>query len=223
MEISSAQIIVRLLIAAVFGGAVGLERERFNQPAGFRTHLILCVGSCLMMMLSIFVAYDVGNPANSADPGRIAAQVVSGIGFLGAGAILRFGISVKGLTTAASLWTIAGIGLAVGSGFHLGAAITTAIMVLALTKLKKLEGLFLVGRYQQNLTLAVRDVPGIIGQIESVLSKHRTSMVSIKMERRYVSGTMELQALIQKPKEVKASDIMAELYSIPDVSEVEIQ
>lgn len=223
MEISSAQIIVRLLIAAVFGGVVGLERERYNQPAGFRTHLILCVGSCLMMMLSIFVAYGIGNPSHSADPGRIAAQVVSGIGFLGAGAILRFGISVKGLTTAASLWTIAGIGLAVGSGFHLGAAVTTLIMVLALAKLKKLESLFLGGRYQQNLTLAVRDVPGIIGQIEKVLSKHHVSILNIKMEKRPVSGTMELQALIKKPKGVKIPDITAELYAIAEVSEVEIQ
>ena len=207
----------------MFGGIVGLERERYNQPAGFRTHLILCVGSCLLMMLSIFVALDIGNPAQTADPGRIAAQVVSGIGFLGAGAILRFGISVKGLTTAASLWTIAGIGLAVGSGFHLGAAIATLLMVLALSTLKKWERVFLPGRYQHSLTLTVRDVAGIIGKLEQTLGKHRSSMVNLRMEKSTITGTMEIQAVIKKPKEVKVSDITAELSSIPEISEVEIQ
>ncbi len=223
MSISAAQIIIRLLIAAVFGGIVGLERERYNQPAGFRTHLILCVGSCLMMMVSIFVALDIGNPAHTADPGRIAAQVVSGIGFLGAGAILRFGISVKGLTTAASLWTIAGIGLAVGSGFHLGAAIATVMMVLALSMLKRMEKVFLSGRYNQSLYLAARDVPGIIGQVEQALTKHNTSILSIRMEKSSFGNMLELQAIIQKPKKTKVPDITAELTSVPDITEVEIQ
>jgi putative Mg2+ transporter-C (MgtC) family protein len=215
--------VIRLLVAAVFGGVVGLERERYNQPAGFRTHLILCVGSCLMMMVSIFIALDISNPARSADPGRIAAQVVSGIGFLGAGAILRFGVSVKGLTTAASLWTIAGIGLAVGSGFYLGAAIATLLMVLALSMLKKLERFFLAARYQQTLTLAAHDAPGIIGQVEQVLNKHHTTMVSIRVEKSNISGMIELQAIIQKPGEVKVPDITADLGSITGISEVEIQ
>jgi putative Mg2+ transporter-C (MgtC) family protein len=223
MVVSGAQIVTRLLVAAVFGGLVGIERERYNQPAGFRTHIILCVGSCLMMMLSIFVALDIGNPARSADPGRIAAQVVSGIGFLGAGAILRFGVSVKGLTTAASLWTIAGIGLAVGSGFYLGAAIATVLMVLALSMLKKLERFFLAGRYEQNLVLAVRDVPGVIGLVEAALGKHKVSIVSVRMEKSSFTRMIELQAIIKKPKQVKIPDITAELSSIPEVSEVEIQ
>ncbi len=223
MTISAAQITIRLLIAAVFGGIVGLERERYNQPAGFRTHLILCVGSCLMMMVSIFVALDIGNPAHTADPGRIAAQVISGIGFLGAGAILRFGISVKGLTTAASLWTIAGVGLAVGSGFYLGAAITTVLMILALSMLKKMEKHILVGSDNQNMTVAARDVPGIIGQIEQALSKHNTSVVSIRMEKSSFTHMIELQAIIKKAKNTRVPDIAAELTSIPDVTEVEIQ
>ncbi len=223
MVISNAQLIVRLLVAATLGGLVGLERERYNQPAGFRTHLILCVGSCLIMMLSIHVAFDIVHRSYEADPGRIAAQVVSGIGFLGAGAILRFGASVKGLTTAASLWTIAGIGLAVGSGFYLGAVIATILMMLALTTLKKLEKVFLSGRYQQQLTLSVRDSVGIIGKIENALAKCNSSICSIRTEKSNITGMMEIQSIIQKPKNINIARITQELHLIDEISEIEIQ
>ncbi|OGW01223.1 MAG: hypothetical protein A2889_00525 [Nitrospinae bacterium RIFCSPLOWO2_01_FULL_39_10] len=110
------EIAIRLILSTILGGIIGIERERRNQPAGLRTHIILCVGSTLMMLVSIYVASEIGNPENS-DPGRIAAQVVSGIGFLGAGAILRFGVSIKGLTTAASYGLPQESGWQQGQGF----------------------------------------------------------------------------------------------------------
>jgi len=126
----------KLFIAAILGGIIGWERHKRGRPAGLRTHLLVCIGVTLMMLVSehIFVKYQ-GHGHNSVlriDPARIAAQVVTGIGFLGAGTIMRSRASIRGLTTAASLWVVAGIGLAVGSGFILPAIFTTVIAMMIL-------------------------------------------------------------------------------------------
>ena len=113
MLISEGEILIRLGLAALLGMIVGFERERQNQPAGLRTHAILAIGSCLAMTVSINLAVQFVPYVPNGDPARLAAQVISGIGFLGAGAILRYGTNVKGLTTATSLWTVAIVGLAV--------------------------------------------------------------------------------------------------------------
>ena len=112
---------IRLALAMLAGGLVGLEREIHRQTAGLRTHILISLGSCLLMMLSIWMPQSVG--LDKGDPGRIAAQVVSGIGFLGAGAFIKIGNNVKGLTTAASIWVVAAIGLAIGAGMYGPAAI----------------------------------------------------------------------------------------------------
>ena len=122
--------ILRLVIAAFAASVVGIERERLQWAAGLRTHMLVCVGSCLVIIVSVFGFDDVLGEHVVLDPSRIAAQVVSGIGFLGAGTILLRNEVVKGLTTAASLWAVAAIGLAVGSGLYV-AAVTTTLIVLA--------------------------------------------------------------------------------------------
>ena len=122
---------IRLIVACLLGGIIGYERESRNKSAGLRTHVLVCVGSCLIMILSENIYYNVQGLTN-ADPARLAAQVVSGIGFLGAGTIMKEGLSVKGLTTAASLWVVAGVGLAVGFGYYSGALITTGLVFLTL-------------------------------------------------------------------------------------------
>jgi len=132
------QLLVKLLLAAVFGGVIGFEREYFGKAAGLRTHCLVAVASCLIMEISIGI-FEMYKTQTAVDPSRIAAQVVSGIGFLGAGAILRSGASVKGLTTAASLWAVAAIGLACGIGFYLAAVFTTMIVVAILFLFAKLE------------------------------------------------------------------------------------
>ena len=132
--------IARLAAAALFGSVVGLERERLLWAAGLRTHMLVCTGSCLIMLVSAFGFKDVlGTPGVVLDPSRIAAQVVSGIGFLGAGTILLKGEVVKGLTTAASLWAVAAIGLAVGAGLYVPALAATAIVVGILAGVKPFE------------------------------------------------------------------------------------
>lgn len=129
-EISEVQIILRVLVGAALGAAVGLERERQDQPAGLRTHMILVIGSTLAMVLSVNLGFLYARPGTPADPARLAAQVISGIGFLGAGAILRYGLTVKGLTTATSLWTMAIVGMTVGAGYYLIGVFATALMLM---------------------------------------------------------------------------------------------
>ena len=130
-------IVVRLLVTAVFAGIVGYERERAGRDAGLRTHVLVGVGSCLMMQTGLYMADLYRGLA--IDPTRIAAQVVSGVGFLGAGTIFRTRASVRGLTTAASLWAVTGIGLAIGCGFYLGGLTATGVTLLSLLGLKRVE------------------------------------------------------------------------------------
>jgi putative Mg2+ transporter-C (MgtC) family protein len=133
--------ILRILLSAALGALVGYERELHNRWAGFRTHILVCVGSCLVMLTSIYLSRPVNGQAG-ADPGRLAAQVVSGIGFLGAGTILHSSSRILGLTTAANLWMIAAVGLAVGCGLYLPAIATTVLAYVILKYLGPLENLF---------------------------------------------------------------------------------
>jgi putative Mg2+ transporter-C (MgtC) family protein len=138
--LSNQDILLRLLTAAVLGSVIGFERERLLWSAGIRTHMVVCVGACLIMIVSAFGFADSLSSKNVVlDPSRIAAQVVSGIGFLGAGAILARGEIVRGLTTAASIWTVAAIGLAVGGGLYFAAAASTAVIIGILAGIKPLE------------------------------------------------------------------------------------
>lgn len=150
-------ILLRLLLAAILGGAVGLERERLEWVAGLRTHMLVCLGAALVMIVSAFGFADILKTPNVVlDPSRVAAQVVSGIGFLGAGTILFLRQEViRGLTTAASLWTVAAVGLAVGGGLYMAALATTVIIVVILALMKPLERrLFRRDRVRQ-ITVAV--------------------------------------------------------------------
>lgn len=132
------EFILRLVLAAVLGGLIGYERQAHNKSAGLRTHILVCVGSSLIMILSIQMYLAVQGLTN-ADPARLAAQVVSGIGFLGAGSIIKEGPTVNGLTTAASLWVVSGVGLASGGGYYSIAVAATAISFLTLTFLCRIE------------------------------------------------------------------------------------
>jgi putative Mg2+ transporter-C (MgtC) family protein len=138
--LSHQDVLIRLLLAAILGSVIGFERERLLWAAGIRTHMVVCVGACLIMIVSAFGFGDSLTSNNVVlDPSRVAAQVVSGIGFLGAGAILARGEIVRGLTTAASIWTVAAIGLAVGGGLYFAAGVSTAVIILILAGIKPIE------------------------------------------------------------------------------------
>jgi putative Mg2+ transporter-C (MgtC) family protein len=133
--------LVRLALAAALGGAIGFERELRDREAGFRTHMLVCIGSALFTIVSAYGFREFltsGDQVVRADPTRIAAQIVTGIGFLGAGAIIRQGVSIRGLTTAATLWVAAAIGMATGAGYYSGAVIGTVVTLIALWPLRRL-------------------------------------------------------------------------------------
>ncbi len=138
--LSDSQIIMRLILSAVLSGMIGLERQLHKRTAGLRTHILVSLGSCLIMLTSLYV-FDIYKELTHVDPARIAAGVITSIGFLGAGTIIREKEGVKGLTTAASLWVVAGIGLAVGCGFKRAAIYSTIIAVAVLFFLRFAEGI----------------------------------------------------------------------------------
>jgi len=138
LEMEISEIVGRLFVAFLLGSIIGWEREKKRRSAGFRTHILVCVGSTLIMLVSLHI-YEIYKDVASLDPARIAAGVVTGIGFLGAGAIIRSAQQIRGLTTAASIWTSAAIGLAVGCGFFSAAVVTTFFVFITLSILKIVE------------------------------------------------------------------------------------
>lgn len=170
MEISLWETALRLGLAVLFGGIVGFEREAHNRPAGFRTHILVCSGSSLIMMVSAYGFLNEFGINFQIDPGRIAAQVVTGIGFLGAGTILQQRGSVRGLTTAASIWVVSGIGLATGIGFYKGAALATFLVLVSLLYLGRLDQKLLSRRRIRILQIKAVDQPGLLSRVSTVIS-----------------------------------------------------
>lgn len=157
--VAQLDIVVRLVAAAVLGALIGLEREIHDHPAGMRTHLLVALGSAGFTVLSIQ-----GFPAPGADPARIAAQIVTGVGFLGAGAILKEGATIRGLTTAASLWAVAAVGMAAGAGAWMVAAVTTILVIVSLWPLRIVTERF-VGRQQHRIHVQVATGPHGLGAL----------------------------------------------------------
>jgi putative Mg2+ transporter-C (MgtC) family protein len=175
----------RLLVAALLGAAIGFEREIHSHPAGMRTHLLVALGSALFTVISIFgfvggLGSGVGAPV---DPSRVAAQIVTGIGFLGAGAILKFGTSVRGLTTAASLWATSAVGMGVGAGQYVLALVGTGIVVVSLWPLQWVEDR-IHGPEAGVVHLRV-ELHGLesIARISDAARDHRLDIVSIETQR----------------------------------------
>lgn len=208
-------IFIKLLLATFLGGIIGMERESLNRPAGFRTHILVCVGAALTMLVSISIFENYGSNTN-VDPGRIAAQVVSGIGFLGAGTIIREGATVKGLTTAASLWTVASIGLAVGSGYYVGAVLATGIVFLTLIFLTKIENLIISKRHIQVLQLIIEDRPGQLGKIGSKLGEMGISIRNLKMEHTD-NKRISLTLFLRVPSNIKVETVVNSLLPIEGI------
>ena len=184
----------KLLIAAILGGIIGWERHRRGRPAGLRTHLLVCIGVTLMMLVSehIFVQYQSHghNSILRVDPARIAAQVVTGIGFLGAGTIMRSKASIRGLTTAASLWVVAGIGLAVGSGFILPAIFTTAIAIAILTLNSLVEKKMKRNKYR-SIKMLIAGQGHFLDEITQILKKHSVKLKNYKFKKNIEKDEIE--------------------------------
>ena len=190
-----------ILMAAALGSLIGLEREIHGQPAGLRTHMILAVGASLAAILSISYSQFLSNPSLPSDPGRIVAQVVSGVGFLGAGAIMKMGVTVKGLTTASSLWTTAIVGIACGSQYYNIAMFTALLVLMILTVINYLEELLLTTYKTHTLKVTMKDRPGIVNETREMLSAFKVKVVSLNASMPNKS-TLKLEMIIRKPSDL---------------------
>ncbi|AZK45671.1 MgtC/SapB family protein [Paenibacillus lentus] len=205
-NISYADLSLRIVISLVLGGLIGLEREWHNHPAGFRTHILVCVGATLIMLLSIYGFGDFANEYNvRMDPARLAAQVVSGIGFLGAGAIIRNGSSISGLTTAASIWVVAAIGLCVGAGFFFGAVLVTVLVIIILVLLNEFEKSFHNRRSRNEVTLRIINTEGGVARIVELFEKEGLHIVHMSLEalnedEQENEGIRTLRIKLHKPR-----------------------
>ena len=186
-------LLLRLILAAILGGAVGIEREISGKPAGFRTNLLICVGAALLMELSIGVAALADPLTTNADPARIAAQIVSGIGFLGAGTIIQARGGVVGLTTAATLWVVAAIGMAVGARAYVEAVGTTVLVMIALLLLGRVESLLLRRREEQTIQVVLTPGPDRVQRTQAILAEagFRTDLLDVERGADYVTVTFQ--------------------------------
>jgi putative Mg2+ transporter-C (MgtC) family protein len=203
------EIVFKLTLACVLGALIGLERESLDRPAGLRTYTLVCVGSTLAMIVSIDIYLQYYQTVN-ADPGRIAAQVVSGIGFLGAGTIMREGATVRGLTTAAGLWVVACIGLAVGAGLYIPAIATTVLILFVLVYFIKFEHIFTGMREYKGLLMVVEDRPGQVGNIGSILGDLNVLIKNIQLSRLDNGEDLEVELLLQLPPNLSIGQVIDE-------------
>lgn len=184
MLIGNGEMILRLALATFLGAVVGLERERLDRAAGLRTHALVASASCLVMLVSAFGFADAVTADHTVilDPSRVAAQVVSGIGFLGAGTIILRKNAIRGLTTAASIWAVAGLGLAVGGGLYVPALASTGLMLLVLVGLRPVEGLLFAHKRTYSLTLQLRRGSGRIAAVESAVHAAGLEVRSLRLQ-----------------------------------------
>ncbi len=216
--IPELEIIIRLGIAAALGMLVGFERERQNQPAGLRTHTILAIGACLAMTISINISMQFTAFVPNGDPGRLAAQVISGIGFLGAGAILRYGTSVKGLTTATSLWTIAIVGLAIGAGHYLAGLATTGMLLIILILLNVLEKKWINSYETVNVYVTAHGNPALAEDLLEMFKKMKKSVLSIGVENDVASDTHVVTLVVKTKERDPMNDIREGLKNVAGVT-----
>ena len=213
-------IIFRLILAAVLGALLGTEREINNRPAGLRTHALVSLGSALIMLVSIdgFSKLQLASIYQSSDPARLAAQVISGIGFLGAGTIIHNQRSIAGLTTAACLWVSAGIGLAVGVGYYTGAVVASLLSLIVLIALRRME-IMVTPPKERNMEIIIHKNSNLAIQILNMVKnkegkvihmveikdlendEHR-SMIKMRYQMRKLEGVINLISTLQEHPDV---------------------
>jgi len=219
--LSFSEILIRLALASLFGALIGLERERKDWAAGLRTHMLVSVGSCLFMIVSAFGFADIlGTEHVELDPSRVAAQVVSGIGFIGAGTILflKRG-AVRGLTTAAGLWTVAAIGMATGGGLHFAAGATTIIALIILWILQPIEFVYSKKFKHRTLRVVTTLDADTTELIKSIFNQFNLKIYNFSLNR--VEDEFVYQLQIDYNHVENLDEIVNELKSNPSIKEID--
>jgi putative Mg2+ transporter-C (MgtC) family protein len=215
---------LKITLATLLSGLIGLERETHGEAAGFRTYILVGVASCLIMMLSLYVETiyrSVGaDSAVRVDPGRIASYTLAGMGFLGAGAIISGRGSVKGLTTAAGMWMITAVGLAVGSGYFIPAIMVTLVAFVSLYILRYTKPLFKRDIYT-TLMLVSEDIGGQLNRIEQIFAKYPRSHIQfVSFRRRLDKGVITFRLDLASKEDLEWKDLTRELTELPGIREI---
>lgn len=219
--LSYQEIIIRLCLSALLGSIIGLERERLDWAAGLRTHMLVCVGSTLFMLVSAFgFAEALRNHNVVLDPSRIAAQVVTGVGFLGAGTIIFRQEVIRGLTTAASLWAVAAIGLSVGGGLYYAAISTTLLVMIILVGLKPLEKRLFKNRRPQIVTLVVNREEIDLHEIEKALDDSGLRLRQLLIQPGESPDREQFQIMLDRMQRGKLLDLFERLRGNSAVIEI---
>lgn len=218
--ISNFEILIRLGLACLLGGLIGMERERNKHPAGLRTHILVCVGATLVMLSNLFI-FDKFRGLTNVDPARLGAQVISGIGFLGAGTIIKEGLSIRGLTTAASLWAVACLGIAVGTGFYSGAILTTSFVLIILIIFSRFEYLFYGGSGRSMILLKAINTDGEMASIMSKLQEFEVYCSNISVEAAE-DNLIQIRIKTSSTKNISNVKLLEELYKVPGIKFVQI-
>jgi putative Mg2+ transporter-C (MgtC) family protein len=214
-------IVFRFGVSFLLSFLVGLEREWNSQPAGLRTHVLISVGATMFMLLSIRIPHMFDGKFSS-DPARIAAQIVTGIGFLGAGAIIKIGINVKGLTTAANVWVVSAIGMAVGAGYYIPAFIITVITLITLTILNLMEKALIKGRQLKNLYLKFESTRFYLDQVTQVLEQFEMKITTIDFSESNVKGVTEMDIGVRIPGNADIQSLFSELRKLPEIVRIDL-
>lgn len=221
----SIEMAVRLAASTLLGGLIGLEREVHGRPAGFRTHLLVSLGSCLFVLASLYIYHSYGNFGGSmpvgVDPGRIAAQVVTGIGFLGAGAIIREKASIRGLTTAACLWVAAAVGLACGVGMYVTAIVVTLLSLMSLLLLKRVEKSLSRDSYA-HIKIWCNDSAGQKTRLEKYLGEFNLQIMNIGIEKDVGSGEVVFEFEVKYTSHGYAAGLVDSIASIEGVNRIRV-
>ncbi|MDQ3537047.1 MAG: MgtC/SapB family protein [Bacteroidota bacterium] len=220
-EINSSTIFVRMLISMILGGILGWERESRRQNAGLRTNIIICLGSTLLMLVSIFIPQTFSDFQNG-DPGRIAAQVVSGIGFLGAGAIFRLGGTTRGLTTAATIWAVAAVGLAVGAGMYLGAIIGTFVILFVLIIVGKIENNYFPEGSLKILEISFQGLKMETDKIFAILDRHEIDTKNINVLQSRDKKKSKIQLYVFVPEKVNIKKLYNDFNELHQVAQISL-
>lgn len=221
---SQSEILIRLLLGAALGGIIGYERERHGRPAGFRTNMVVCIASVLIMFISINFFHLIEQLNISyvrIDPGRIAAGAITGIGFLGAGVIVRSGATVRGLTTAAVIWMVSIIGLTVGAGMYYAAILATAVTMASLATLRVVERR-IRGDIYRDLLVVAESRPGFQEELDSIVRIEGVTVLSVDYELDAEEGEVRLDYVLRSKDEGVMKDIAERLYSRPGVKRVKL-
>lgn len=220
-EINTGNIAFRLFLSTVLGGLLGWERESRRQNAGLRTHMVIAAGSCLLMLISIFIPQTFSDYRN-ADPGRIAAQVVSGIGFLGAGAIFRLGGSTHGLTTAATVWVVAAVGLSVGAGMYGAAVIVTLLLLFVLAILDKVGKKFLIRGSLKTLKISFQSAKIETSKIFAILEKHEMITKNINVVQSTNKQNSKIMLYVFVPDNLNVKQFYKDLNELKNVGQISL-